>query len=393
MPFEIDLCARRVPPKAHSVLVIEDDADVRENLVELLEAEGFAASGAGDGARGLAMASEAPPSVVLCDLRMPVLDGYGVLREIRARSRTRAVPFIFLSAASDREHVREGMRLGADDFVTKPFARRDVLGAIRSRLRAVEPPPAKVVERLDPPVVVDPASRALFELAERAAATSLPVLVVGEAGAGKGVVARHVHAASGDPEPLALASGPTLALPFDHQLPRGRRTLLLDAIDEVPVAAQRELLGVLDERARGGARLLATARGDLAAAAREGRFRPDLLHRLEGFVLAVPPLRERPGDVLPLAARALERVGRGAALSAEAAAALARHRFPGNVRELESRVERAAVLADGGLVRPEHLGLGPEPAPKAERRAPAEPRGPRPSPFGRGGLPPLRGRR
>jgi len=367
-------CDRR----PHRVLVIEDDPIVRDNLCELLEAEGFDTREAGDGARAIEIAGAEPPSVVLCDLWLPVLDGFGVLRELRARRETRAVPFIFLTAATDRTQIRTGMRLGADDYVTKPFARRDVLGAISSRLRMREPPTPPSTPLAAPDVLaVDPRTRALFDLATTAGRSALNVLVRGEAGSGKEVVARHVHRASADGGSLAVVACGAGGGALERSLPRSG-TVLLDAIDELRPEAQAELLSAIDERGS-AVRFLSTARADLEGT--PDRFRRDLLYRLDGFRLDVPPLRDRPADVVPLAEAALARAG-GRSLAPCARAALVAHDWRGNVRELESAIERAAVFAgEGGSVLAEHLPTKIAALAKAppRERAPSTSATPRPN--------------
>src|SRR5262245_37399878 len=116
------------------VIVIEDDDAIRANVVELLTAEGFHALAAEDGRAGVRLAMSELPDLVVCDIGMPELDGYGVLTALRANPATAYVPFVFLSAKADRDAVRTGMSLGADDYVTKPFTRTDLLDSIRARL-------------------------------------------------------------------------------------------------------------------------------------------------------------------------------------------------------------------------------------------------------------------
>jgi len=245
------------------------------------------------------------------------------------------------------------------------------------------------------PVAESAAMRALLEAADDVAATPTTVLLLGESGTGKELVARHLHAASGRPGPWVAVN--CAALPaelleselFGHE--RGaftgateRRagrfeqahggTLLLDEISELPLALQAKLLRALQEREIdrvGGqrpvpvdVRVVATSNRDLAEMVRRGHFRADLFYRLDVFPLVVPPLRERPEDLEPLArallGEAAQGLGREAPpLSAAALEALRQHPFPGNVRELRNLVERALVRSRGRAVEPIHLGLSP----------------------------------
>jgi two-component system sensor histidine kinase/response regulator len=194
------------------VLIIEDDSLIRENLIELLTEEGFDASGAENGRVGLDLALKDPPAIVLCDVRMPELDGYGVLEAIRENPATRGLPFIFLSAKADRADVRAGMNLGADDYVTKPFTRAELLEAVRARLARIESArpaeaatPAKVAQAASI-VVEDPVMQGVYQLAAKAAQALISVLVLGETGVGKEVLAQTIHKLSQRRE------GPCLAL-------------------------------------------------------------------------------------------------------------------------------------------------------------------------------------
>ncbi len=191
-------------------LIIEDDALIRENLIELLSEEGFEAIGAENGQLGLDLALNDPPSIVLCDVRMPELDGFGVLQALRQNPLTKNLPFIFLSAKADRADVRAGMNLGADDYVTKPFTRAELLEAVRARLarqdasRPPEQPTAKVLPQTI--VVEDPAMQGVYQLAAKAAQALISVLLLGETGVGKEILAQSIHKLSQRRE------GPCLAL-------------------------------------------------------------------------------------------------------------------------------------------------------------------------------------
>ena len=244
------------------------------------------------------------------------------------------------------------------------------------------------------PVAEDPRTRAVFALARRVAPTAATVLIGGPSGAGKEVLAREIHRlsrrAAGPFVAINCAALPEAmleALLFGHE--RGAftgatgaapglvraadgGTLFLDEVGELPLPLQAKLLRVLQERevlplgalrpVAVDVRVVAATNRDLEAAVASGRFRDDLYWRLAVFPLQLPPLAERPGDILPLARHLLARCGAAAGLTACAEAALTAHAWPGNVRELANVLERAAILADGAAVSALHLGLPARPA-------------------------------
>ncbi len=393
------------------ILVIEDDEAIRSNLLELLDAEGLEAIGMANGRLGVMAARDGLPDLIVCDIMMPELDGYGVLTALREDPVTAGIPFIFLSARADRSDIRAGMSLGADDYLTKPFAQGDLLDAIGTRLRRraelhtagmTRPPPAPVAggtaadERGQSDVVLaDPAMRRLYAELEHFALGTINVLLLGETGVGKEVVAERVHTLSprrGKPfvrlncsaftETLLESelfghergafSGATLAKPGLLESADGG-TVFLDEVGELPREMQSKLLRVLEERMvrRVGAlrprpidvRFVSATNRDLAAEIATGVFRRDLYWRLNGATLSIPPLRERPSEVEPLARRFLDRAwqhtGRTVrpVFTIEAMDALRAHTWPGNIRELRNVVERAVLLATSGRIAAEHLPL------------------------------------
>ncbi len=381
-----------------SVLIIEDDGVIRENILDLLEAEGYEGMEAGDGKAGIATALARRPDVIICDITMPVMDGHQVLQRLRDYPETAAVPFVFLTARAEREDVREGMARGADDYLTKPFTRQELLACIESRLerqrelRAALGAPSVPAERSTEVIVRSEALRRVYDRAARAARSNLSVLLLGETGVGKDVLARHVHVASPRAEqpfiPLNCAALTETLLEselFGHE--RGAftgaaaaraglfeaadgGTVFLDEVGDLPPTTQAKLLRVLEDRCvrRIGARsfrsidvrFIAATNQDLEARVDDGSFRQDLYFRIAGIVLEVPPLRERREEVFPLAERFTRNICRQLGRSAptfapEAVTRLEAHPWPGNVRELRNVVERAIALLEGDVVRPEHL--------------------------------------
>lgn len=364
------------------ILVVEDDAALRDALMITLETAGHRPSGAASGAEALALLARQDFQMVVSDLRMTPMDGLQLLAEIRRRKP--GLPVLLMTAFGDVDKAVAAMKGGACDFMLKPFEPKTLLEQIE---RYALPPQTEGV------VAADPKTREILLLAARVARTDATVLLTGESGTGKEVFARYIHAQSG------RAGGPFVAINcaaipdnlleatlfgFEkgaftgaHSAQAGKfeqadkGTLLLDEISEMPLPLQAKLLRVLQEREVervGGRRpipvdirVLATSNRDMVAEVAAGRFREDLFYRLHVFPLTIPPLRERPADIVPLAEHFLAvhgtKLGRHARLDAAAAAKLAAYSFPGNVRELENVIQRALILAPGELIEADHLML------------------------------------
>ncbi|HEX5393361.1 MAG TPA: sigma-54 dependent transcriptional regulator [Rhodocyclaceae bacterium] len=370
--------------KTLHILVVEDDEALRDALCITLEAAGHKVDGAENGPRALELIASREFNMVVSDLRMDPMDGLQLLGEIRGRKP--GLPVLLMTAFGDVDKAVAAMRGGACDFMLKPFEPKDLLAQIE---RYATAPVSEGV------VAEDPATRQVLLLAARVARSEATVLLTGESGVGKEVFARYIHEQSG------RASGPFVAINcaaipdnlleatlFGHEkgaftgaqtAQAGKfeqahgGTLLLDEISEMPLPLQAKLLRVLQEREveRVGGRkpipvdirVLATSNRQMADEVKAGRFREDLFYRINVFPLQIPSLRDRPGDLIPLAQHFLlrqgARDGRRVKLSAEAAAIIAAHPWPGNVRELENTMQRALILAPGDTVGPEHLLLAP----------------------------------
>ena len=397
------------------VLVVEDEAPMRDLVAAELGERGFAVSAAGDLAAARALLGGEEFDVVLLDVRLPDGDGIGLLREIRAEPEAPEV--IVLTGHGTVSSAVEAMRIGAFHYAAKPFVLDEIeLLARRASEKSLLARRARALERIASAdggeLLGDaPCMRELRALLDRVAAADSPVLVHGETGTGKELVARAVHARS------PRARGPFVAINcgalseglleseiFGHErgaftgalrareglveVARGG-TLFLDEIGEMDPALQVKLLRVLQDgevrrvgsnRAhRVDVRFVAATNRDLAAAVKEGRFREDLYYRIRVLPVSVPPLRERPGDIPALAAAFLARMRTGRAGPAEitprAMAALQAYPWPGNVRELRNIVERMAVLAPPGpvdlpSVPPEVRGTAVGEGPPGEGYAP-----------------------
>ncbi|MCK6480552.1 MAG: sigma-54 dependent transcriptional regulator [Planctomycetes bacterium] len=370
------------------LLVVEDEGPMRELVVEELSLRGLPAAGAASLAAARAAIAEREFDAVLLDLRLPDGDGMDLLREIRAEP---GGPEVVISTGHGSvSSAVEAMRAGAFHYAVKPFVLDEVEMVLRRALERVSlDRRARALERIaggEYEMAGDsPAMAELRGMLGRVAAADSPVLVQGETGVGKEMVARTLHAlgprARGPFVPVncgALQEGLLESEIFGHErgsftgAVRSREglvevahggTLFLDEIGEMPPALQVKFLRLLQDGEvrrvgsnrvrRVDVRFVAATNRDLGEAVRAGRFREDLYYRIRVLPVAVPPLRERPGDVAVLAKHflaALRRPGGPGDFSPRALAALAAYPWPGNVRELRNIVERMAVLAPPGVL-------------------------------------------
>ncbi len=369
------------------LLLVEDDRALREALSDTLELAGFDYE-AVDSAESAVLALQMNVfGLVISDVNMPGMDGHAL--QVFIRQRYPQLPVLLMTAYGAVERAVEAMRQGAVDYLVKPFEPKVLLELI-ARHACGQPgsPDAKG------PVAEEATSLQLLALAARVAQSDSTVLISGESGTGKEVLARYIHLQSrraskpfvaincaAIPDNMLEATlfghekgaftGAIASQPGKFELAEGG-TLLLDEISEMPLALQAKLLRVLQEREveRVGARkpvaldirIIATTNRDLAEEVRSGRFREDLFYRVSVFPLAWAPLRDRPADIVPLAEQLLASHAAKmrqpvARLTSEARQYLLRHAWPGNVRELDNAIQRALILQQGGLIRPEDLCL------------------------------------
>ncbi|MFZ5440077.1 MAG: sigma-54-dependent transcriptional regulator [Myxococcota bacterium] len=373
------------------VLVVDDDAGVRFTLQGLLEDEGLEVLEAGDGLEALARLEKGGVDLVVSDVRMPRLDGLGLLEKVRQLPEPR--PNVILVTAHGNERLAvEAMKKGAYDYFKKPFELDEVLAVVRRALGTVSLARENTrlqgeVTLLRSLVFVSPAMSRLAELVSRVAPRDVTVLVTGESGTGKERVAEALVAASRRAhrpfvrfncasltEDLAEAelfghargafTGAVRARPGLFREADGG-TLLLDEVGELGPGVQAKLLRVLqegevrpvgeDRPVKVDVRLLAATHRDLAAEVKAGRFREDLFYRLKVVHLHVPSLRERPEDLPVLARHFLSRAARSfgvpvAQLTPPLLERLAAWHWPGNVRELENVLESAVALSPDGAL-------------------------------------------
>jgi len=369
-------------PNPLRVLIVDDDPGMREGMALSLKRAGFVCEQARSGEDALKMTRPGAFDAVVTDLRMTGIDGLQLTARLKALDP--ALPVLLVTAFGSLDTAREAMRLGAFDYLSKPFSPGELVNAVEKSLRADEKLKAK--EAAEAPVILtqDETLAETLVLARRAADSRATILIQAESGTGKELFAKLIHSASprrkgpfvaincaAIPENLleselfgyergAFTGATTSKVGRFEQAEGG--TLVLDEIGELPLALQGKLLRAIQERVidrLGGTkpitvdvRIIALTNRDLAQEAKEGRFREDLYYRLNVIPLRLPPLRERKGDLRLLSAHFVERYSRendrtAPYLSPSFFAALELHPWPGNIRELENAIQRCVVLNNG----------------------------------------------
>lgn len=360
------------------ILVVDDDASVCWALERLLRSRGYAVAVANGAAAAMRLLRRQEVDLVLTDLRMPGGSGLDLLVEVRALRPE--LPVVLATAYGTVDVAADALSRGAVDVLPKPIDMERAVAVVERILGrrgiAIEADSGRVIA----PVLVGSSlpMREIFRRIALAAAGDLPVLVRGPTGSGKELAARLVHRHGRRPSgpfvvadcgALAAAGPERGAAELLQRLEEARGgSLLLDEVGALPLVLQGALLRALDalREAPAAARIIALSNRMLES---EDSFRADLLHRLAGFLLRMPALRERLEDVPAIAAHLLARLaarnGRGLALTEQALAALGGYDWPGNVIELRQVLEESALLAGGGIIDREHLRL-PEVQPAAE---------------------------
>ncbi|WP_027469232.1 sigma-54-dependent transcriptional regulator [Deefgea rivuli] len=371
------------------ILIVEDDDALREALVDTLELGGYQVIAAEDGSSALLLLQTHRVGMVISDVQMQPMDGDTLLREVKAAYPW--LPVMLMTAYGVIDKAVSALHAGACHYLPKPFEPDLLLAQVEKYLLPDM--------GLDEVLAEAPAMRQLMDVARRAAMVDASIMLTGESGVGKEVMARYIHRHSpraakpfvaincaAIPEQLlestlfghekgAFTGAAAQHLGKFEQAQGG--TLLLDEITEMPLSLQAKLLRVLQERELervGGVkpialniRILATSNRDLALEVKEGRFREDLFYRLNVFPLKIPALRERQEDILPLARSMLSRYAvayqrRLPVFTADAEQALKSYAWLGNIRELDNVIQRALILAPGDEIAAEHLYLPVEAA-------------------------------
>ncbi|MEP0356950.1 sigma-54 dependent transcriptional regulator [Paraglaciecola sp.] len=357
------------------ILIVEDDAGLREALVDTLLLGGYKVIEADSGERALIILAEEVVDLVVSDIQMSGMSGLSLLKNIKNKHPN--LPILLMTAYATINDAVQAMRDGATDYLSKPFAPEVLLNLVGRYA-----PAHKVESRT--PVVDDPSSLQLLALAKKVAVSEATVMVLGPSGSGKEVLARYIHDQSNRsaktfvaincaaiPENMLEATlfgyekgaftGALQACPGKFEQAQGG-TILLDEISEMDLSLQAKLLRVLQEKEveRLGSRktisldvrVIATSNRNLKQTVDAGEFREDLYYRLNVFPLIWLPLDKRAGDIVPLAVHLIERhcqkLGNAIPkLTAAGRSKLLQHSWPGNVRELENVIQRALILSDG----------------------------------------------
>jgi two-component system response regulator FlrC len=357
------------------ILVVEDDIDLRDALSDTLQMAGYSVCVAQDGRMALDMIESKEPVLVVTDIQMPRMDGHALLKHIRKRWPD--LPVMIMTAYGSIEKAVQAMRDGAVDYMTKPFEAEVLVNMVGQYINNNNTDTSELI-------AVDPASKKTAEIARRVAATDATVLITGESGCGKEVMARYIHEHSSRADKPFIAincaaiphnmleatlfgyekgafTGAYKACPGKFELADGG-TLLLDEISEMDLALQAKLLRVLQEREverLGGnkliqldVRVLATSNRNMREQVQAGKFREDLFYRLNVFPLFISPLRDRPEDIVSLAQGFVQKhlvvtdamQPHPPELEQSAINRLLSHSWPGNVRELDNVIQRALIL-------------------------------------------------
>jgi two-component system response regulator FlrC len=364
-----------------TVLVVEDDASLREALCDTLELAGYSVKSVSDGNLALKVVEEQPISMVVSDVHMRPVDGNVLLQKLKQRDPN--LPVVLMTAYGSVEKAVEAMRQGADDYLVKPFDAEVLVNMVSRYLGNSEVNSDVVAE--------DPRSIELLALAERVAASDATVIISGESGTGKEVIARHIHRCSNRHDQPFVAIN-CAAIPENmleavlfgyekgaftgaYQASAGKfeqaqgGTLLLDEISEMDLGLQAKLLRVIQEREverLGGkkaisldVRIVATTNRNIREEVAKGRFREDLFYRLNVFPIHALPLRSRSHDIIPLSkfimSRHWKKQGVSPRLTEQAVSKLLTHSWPGNVRELDNVIQRAIILMSGCDIEAKHV--------------------------------------
>jgi len=394
--------------KRGNILIVEDDKAQRELLAEALRKHGFYVEGAENLTEAKELLEKRDFNVLLLDYKLP--DGDGVEFLVYLKKNYPNIPAIMLTAYASVENAVSAMKAGAFHYLAKPINLEELnlivdkaleenklireITLLRERFKFLSDRELTLTENI---VAESSAMKKVLSLVSKVAETDAPVLITGESGTGKGVIARLIHQLSpikegpflqincaAIPETLLEAelfgyergafTGATHSKAGLFELAEGG-TLFLDEIGDMPLSLQAKLLNVLQDktiRRLGGLkeikvnfRFVSATNQDLERMVEEGRFREDLFWRLNVIRINIPPLRERKEDIIPLAQLFIKRFNQKyrkevQGLTQEAVSALLRHDFPGNVRELENRIERGIILAEDEYLTREDLGLAPE---------------------------------
>lgn len=366
-----------------TILIVEDDQELLDALTDTLKLAGYNIKTAFNGEQALSVLDQYEINLVVSDIQMPVMDGHRLLKAMR--SQYHDTPVMLMTAYGTIQQAVDAMRDGAVDYLVKPFEAEVLVNMVSHYIGQ----PDEISDEL---IAVDEKSIELVKLAKKVAESDATVMITGESGVGKEVLAKYIHQQSSRngkpfvaincaaiPENMLEATlfgyekgaytGAYKASPGKFELANGG-TILLDEISEMDFGLQAKLLRVLQEKEverLGGnriieldVRILATSNRDMRQAVNNGEFREDLFYRLNVFPLHVGPLRERKEDIVPIAQRLLERYAISAGrsipqLTSQAKGRLRSNDWPGNVRELDNVIQRSLILQTGDYVEADNI--------------------------------------
>jgi len=381
--------ARKNSPKPPRILIVDDDSGQRSLLDSFLKSQSFETVPVASGEQALEILRTEEFSMMISDVRMPGISGLETLR--RARKEHTVLPVLLVTAYADIREAVGAMRDGAVNYLSKPIDLDELLLSVQQAIGISESTPLRFSEDKQLPdyvVARSPLMQAVFRDASLIAASESRILITGESGVGKEVLADVIHAwsprAAGGLVKVNCAAIPETLLEselFGHEKgaftgavaqrigrfeEANNGTIFLDEIADMSPPLQAKLLRVTQDgrfqrvgsnkELQTNARILAATNSNLEEVVKAGRFREDLFYRLNVVELNIPSLRERPEDILPLASSFISEFTQGKArFSSSVADCLAQYSWPGNVRELRNAMERAALLSRGELILPEHL--------------------------------------
>ena len=377
------------------IAVIDDEASIRESIKVTLDYEGYQTVLAASAAEGLSLIEREKPGVILLDVKMPIMDGMELLRELRTRGHQ--APIVLISGHATATTAFEAARLGAYSVLEKPFETEQLLLTVRNALHERELSVENAdlrrrIERNYEMVSVSPAMNDVLRLVQKAAPTSATVLITGESGTGKELVARAIHRGSPRAQ-RAFVQVNCAAIPeelieselFGHEkgsftgavdkqvgkfVLADKGTIFLDEVGDMSSKTQAKVLRVLQEgdvepvgaarTIKVDVRVVAATNKELENEIRAGNFREDLYYRLNVIPIRVPPLRERPADIKPLIEHftrryCLDNNYRTKTFTSETMAAVMGYPWPGNVRELRNAIERIVILSQSDVVTRDEL--------------------------------------
>jgi DNA-binding NtrC family response regulator len=386
-----------------TILAVDDEPNIRRLIRNEFTLEGYEVATASNGEECLAMFKHKPFDVVLLDIRLPKIDGFEVLRKIKDVSK--ATEVIMITGYGDIQSAVKSLKLGARDYVTKPFKLDDLLTIVQ---KAVSISKAGKLQPWERPknfvACTSAAMQAVYQLARRVAGTDHTVLLQGETGVGKDVLAVQIHQQSRRKKGhfVVVDCGLLSENLAESELYGHRKgafsgagedkmglvekshggTLFLDEVGNIDIDLQKKFLRFLETRQfrRVGetkehhidTRVVLATNLDTEKAIRHGTLRGDLFYRITEFVIVIPPLRERPEDILALATHFLEKMphgGRRKGITKEAQAVLSSYAWPGNIRELKAVIGKCALMTESEMIRPDDLPAHM----RAARACPASP--------------------